>query len=373
MDFGDSPEEHEFRLRLRAWLADHNPHVTYGSNEYWEAMPAWHQSLHAAGFFGIGWPSEYGGYDLPAIYNVIVDEELANAEAPARPSLGYIVVGLLHHGSDEIKERILPGLISGKDRWCQGFSEPDSGSDLASLRTKAVRDGDDYVITGHKIWTSYSDLADYCFLLARTDPDVPKHKGISVFMVPMDDPGVQQLPLKMINGNVRDFGEVVFDGVRVPAANMIGEPGEGWRIAMTIVTHEREPHEIGYAARYSKTVKQLVERVAADPARFGPEQRRELAWGIVEADMLQRHVSRRLSDRFDGISHGPEGSIDKLLMTWTEQAVGHAALAVGGVPHGGEDDAMFGTYLYSRSASVMGGTAQIQRNLIATRILGLPT
>jgi alkylation response protein AidB-like acyl-CoA dehydrogenase len=373
MDFQDSPEEHEFRLRLREWLKEHNPHVTYGSNEYWEAMPTWHTSLWEGGFFGIGWPTEYGGYDLPPIYNVIVDEELANAGAPARPSLGYIVVGVLHHGSDEIKKRILPGLISGKERWCQGFSEPDSGSDLASLRTKAVRDGDDYLISGHKIWTSYSDLADSCFLLARTDPDVPKHKGISVFVVPMDDPGVKQLPLKMINGNVRDFGEVIFDEVRVPASNMIGEPGEGWRIAMTIVTHEREPQEIGYAARYSKTVKQLKEIALANAGSYTNEERRDLAWAIVEADMLQRHISRRLSDRFDGIKHGPEGSIDKLLMTWTEQTVGHAAQAIGRAPHDGSDPSMFNTYLYSRSASVMGGTEQIQRNLIASRILGLPS
>jgi alkylation response protein AidB-like acyl-CoA dehydrogenase len=372
MDFEDSPEEHAFRRRLRAWLVDHNPHVTYGSNEYWEAMPQWHQSLHEAGFFGIGWPTEYGGVDLPPVYNVIVDEELADAEAPARPSLGFKVVGIMHHGSQDIQQKILPGMISGADRWCQGFSEPDSGSDLASLRTRAVRDGDEYVISGHKIWTSYSDLADWCFLLARTDPGVPKHKGISAFAVPMNDPGVKQIPLKMINGNVRDFGEVMFDNVRVPATNMIGAPGDGWALAMTMVAHEREPHEIGFAARFAKTANQLTAIVSDDPGRFASEQLRDLAWAIIEADMLQRHVSRRLSERLDGISHGAEGSIDKLLMIWTEQTVGHAALAIGRAPHDGRNPAMFNTYLYSRSASVMGGTEQIQRNLVASRVLGLP-
>ena len=324
-------------------------------------------------FFGIGWPTKYGGIDLPPVYNVIVDEELADAEAPARPSLGFKVVGIMHHGSEAIQQRILPGMISGQDRWCQGFSEPDSGSDLASLRTSATRDGDEYVISGHKVWTSYSDLADYCFLLPRTDPDVPKHKGISAFMVPMHDPGVQQIPLRMINGNVRDFGEVTLDGVRVPAHDMIGAPGEGWPLAMTMVAHEREPHEIGFAARFSKTVKQLKEIVDDNAGCYDHEQLRDLAWAILEADMLQRHVCRRLSDRFDGFGHGAEGSIDKLLMTWAEQTVGHAALSIGRAPHDGNNPSMFNTYLYSRSASVMGGTEQVQRNLIATRILGLPT
>ncbi|HEU5083737.1 MAG TPA: acyl-CoA dehydrogenase family protein [Acidimicrobiales bacterium] len=374
MDFADSPEEAAFRERLRAWLADNNPKLGASSttDEYWEAQPEWHRSLYQGGWFGLSWPEEYGGHGMPSVYDVILDDELANAGAPPRPSLGYLVQGILHHGNDDVKARFLPALISGDDRWCQGFSEPDAGSDLASLRTRAERDDDDYVITGHKVWTSYSDLADWCFLLARTDPDVPKHKGLSVFAVRMDQPGVEQRPLKMINGITREFGEVIFDGARVPAENMIGAPGEGWPLAMTIVSHEREPHELGFASRYRKTVNELQRRVAAEPERYDAEQRRALAWAMVEADMLQRHVSRRLSDRLGGIEHGPEGSIDKLLMTWVEQAVGHAALAVGGAAHDGSDDTDLRTYLYSRAQSVMGGTSQIQRNLIAWRILGLP-
>jgi alkylation response protein AidB-like acyl-CoA dehydrogenase len=373
MDFADSPEELAFRERLRAWLDGNNPRLgaSSTSDEYWEAQPAWHRSLYRAGYFGLSWPREYGGHGMPSVYDVILDDELANAGAPPRPSLGYLVQGILHHGSDDTKARFLPALISGEDRWCQGFSEPDAGSDLASLRTRAERDGDEYVITGHKVWTSYSDLADWCLLLARTDPDVPKHKGLSAFAVRMDQPGVAQHPLRMINGVTREFGEVVFDGARVPADHMIGQPGEGWPLAMTIVSHEREPHELGFASRYRKTVKELRALVAADPDRYDAEQRRSLAWAMVEADMLHRHVSRRLSDRLGGIEHGPEGSVDKLLMTWVEQAVGHAALAVGGRAHDGGDDTALRTYLYSRSQSVMGGTSQIQRNLIAWRILGL--
>ena len=333
MDFADSPDEAAFRLRLRDWLAHNNPGLppSSTSDEYWAAQAAWHQTLYDAGFFGLSWPTAVGGHGLPSVYDVILDEELIAAAAPPRPSIGYLVQGLLEHGNDDVQQRFLPGLVNGRDRWCQGFSEPDAGSDLASLRTRAVRDGDEFVITGHKVWTSYSDQADWCLVLARTDPDVPKHKGISAFAVPMRQPGIEQRPLKMINGITREFGEVLFDGARVDAANMIGAPGEGWRLAMTIVSHEREPGELGYVARYGKLANELAHVVGADPAAFGPEQHRDLAWALVEVEMLRCHVSRRLSDRLDGLTHGPEGSVDKLLMTYTEQAVGHAALSIGGI------------------------------------------
>ncbi len=381
MDFGDSPEEAAFRTRLREWLRDNDPGLPTSStsDEYWEGQARWHQALFDAGWFGMSWPTDIGGQGMATTYETIVDDELAAAGAPPRPSLGYLVQGILEHGNDDIRQRFLPGVVNGRDRWCQGFSEPDAGSDLASLRTTAVADGDDYVITGHKIWTSYSDLAEWCLVLARTDADVAKHKGLSAFIVAMDQPGIERRPIRMINGITREFGEVVFDGARVPAANMVGNPGDGWRLAMTVVSHEREPGELGYVARYTKAVHQLVDRVRSDPAAYGPEQRRDLAWAIVESEMLRVHVSRRLSDRLDGISHGPEGSVDKLLMTNVEQAVGHAGLSIGGAGHSsgtgaddGTDDTWLKVYLYSRAQSVMGGTSQIQRNLVATRILGLP-
>jgi alkylation response protein AidB-like acyl-CoA dehydrogenase len=376
MDFRDSPEEAEFRARLRAWLADNNPGLPPSStdDEYWSRQAEWHTALYDAGFFGLSWPERYGGHDLPPVFDVILDEELAAAGAPPRPSLGYLVQGLTVHASDAIKDRFLPGIISGRDRWCQGFSEPDAGSDLASLRTTATRDGDDFVVNGHKIWTSYSDVADWCFLLARTDSDVPKHKGLSLLAVPMDQPGVEQRPLRMINGITSEFGQVLFDGARTPATNMIGEPGEGWRVAMTILDHEREPAELGYVARYAKTVKELEATVRGAPGSFRGDQREAVAWGHVQAEMLRLHVRRRLSERLDGVEHGPGGSVDKLLMTWVEQSVGSAALAVAGpsAATDGEDVALK-IYLYSRAQSVMGGTSQIQKNIVATRVLGLPT
>jgi alkylation response protein AidB-like acyl-CoA dehydrogenase len=376
MDFRDSPDEAEFRARLRAWVADHNPGLSPSStdDEYWARQAEWHTALYDAGFFGLSWPRRYGGHDLPPVFDVILDEELAAAGAPPRPSLGYLVQGITVHGSDEIKDRFLPGIISGRDRWCQGFSEPDAGSDLASVRTTATRDGDDFVITGHKVWTSYSDVADWCFLLARTEPEVPKHKGLSLLAVPMDQPGIEQRPLRMINGITSEFGQVHFDGARAPAANMIGRPGEGWRVAMTILDHEREPAELGYVARYAKTAKELEATVRADPGSFRSDQREAVTWAHVQAEMLRLHVRRRLSERLESVEHGPGGSVDKLLMTWVEQTIGAAALTVAGpraATHA--DDVALKIYLYSRAQSVMGGTSQIQKNIVATRVLGLPT
>ncbi|GAB2659079.1 acyl-CoA dehydrogenase family protein [Nocardia goodfellowii] len=360
MDFRDSPQEAAFRSRLRDWLATVAGRFPTSGDEYWAKQGEWHRALYAAGFFGLSWPKNLGGHELAPVYDVILDEELAAAGAPPRPSLGYLVSGLGRHGSTEIQRRFLPGMIDGSERWCQGFSEPGAGSDLASLRTTATQNGDHYVIHGHKIWTSYSDVADWCLLLARTDPKAPRHKGISAFVIAMNQPGVRQRPLRMISGVTTEFGQVEFDGAVVPADQLVGAPGEGWKLAMTVVGHEREPATLGYAARYGKLVRQLAARVEGTPPA-------ELAWAAVETEMLRLHVRRRLSEQLDGVSHGPEGSLDKLLMTWVEQSVGHAALAVTGT----RDPELLGAYLYSRAQSVMGGTSQIQKNIIASRILGL--
>jgi len=404
LDYRDSEQEAGFRARLREWLSRNARRYALTGDEYWARYGEWHRALYDAGFFGLSWPREYGGHELPAVYDVILDEELAAASAPPRPSLGYLVTGLGHHASPELCRRFLPGMINGTERWCQGFSEPGAGSDLASLTTTAVREGDDYVISGHKIWTSYSDVADWCLLLARTDRDAPRHKGISAFVISMHQPGIEQRPLTMISGVSTEFGQVFFDGARVPAANMAGAAGEGWKLAMTVVAHEREPSTLGFTARYGKTVQKL----AASVAESGAPAPAELRWAHVQTQMLYAHVRRRLSEQLDdttqlspgeangvpprsprgvpdgsaypGDTPGPpasisgthdadssQGSLDKLLMTWTEQAVGHAALAVAGT---GDAEALE-AYMYSRAQSVMGGTSQIQKNIIAGRILGL--
>lgn len=363
MDFRDSPDEAAFRERLRSWLSLHAKEYSGSGDEYWVRMADWHRALYEAGFFGLSWPRDYGGQELPPVYDVIVDEELVRAGAPPRPSVGYLVFGIGRHGSDELRKRFLPGIINGTERWCQGFSEPGAGSDLASLTTTATREDDTYVVHGHKIWTSYSDVADRCLLLARTDPAAKRHRGLSVFVLDMKQPGVQQRPLRMMNGVTNEFGQVSFDGATVPADWMVGAPGEGWAVAMTVVGHEREPSTLGYAARYGKIVRSLYARW---DDREGPVPE-ELVWAAVQSEMLTHHVRRRLSEQLDGVTHGPEGSLDKLLMTWVEQSVGHAALAVTGT----RDPELLSAYLYSRAQSVMGGTSQIQKNIIASRILGL--
>lgn len=360
MDFRDSTDEAAFRERLRTWLAAHAKEFSGSGDEYWVRMADWHRALYDNGFFGLSWPRDWGGQDLPPVYDVIVDEELVRAGAPPRPSVGYLVYGIGAHASDELRQRFLPGIINGTERWCQGFSEPGAGSDLASLTTTARLEGDNYVVNGHKIWTSYSDVADRCLLLARTDPQAKRHRGLSAFVLDMKQPGVQQRPLQMINGVTNEFGQVFFDDATVPADRMVGAPGDGWAVAMTVVGHEREPSTLGYAARYGKLVRELLSRNDGEV----PE---ELAWAAVQSDMLTHHVRRRLSEQLDGVSHGSEGSLDKLLMTWVEQSVGHAALAVTGT----RDPDLLSAYLYSRAQSVMGGTSQIQKNIIASRILGL--
>jgi len=364
LDFRDSPDEAAFRERLRGWLSEHAKEFPTSGDEYWAKAGDWHRALYQGGFFGLSWPREFGGQDLAPVYDVILDEELTRAGAPARPSLGYLVTGLGRHGSKELQQRFLPGMINGTERWCQGFSEPGAGSDLASLTTTAVLDdaGENYVINGHKIWTSYSDDADWCLLLARTDPEAKRHRGISAFIISMHQPGIEQRPLKMISGVTKEFGQVAFEGATVPVDQMVGAPGEGWPLAMTVVGHEREPSTLGFAARYGKTVHQLLKKIDA-----GTRVPDELAWAAVETEMLTHHVQRRLSEQLDGVNHGSEGSIDKLLMTWAEQSVGHAVLAVTGT----RDPDLLGAYLYSRAQSVMGGTSQVQKNIIAARILGL--
>ncbi|MGH3970916.1 MAG: acyl-CoA dehydrogenase family protein, partial [Mycobacterium sp.] len=348
------------RERLRAWLSAHAKEFSGSGDEYWLRMADWHRALYENGFFGLSWPRDWGGQDLAPVYDVIVDEELVRAGAPPRPSVGYLVYGIGHHANDELRKRFLPGIINGTERWCQGFSEPGAGSDLASRTTTARLEGDTYVINGHKIWTSYSDVADRCLLLARTDPEAKRHRGLSAFVLDMKQPGVQQRPLQMINGVTNEFGQVFFDDAKVPADRMVGAPGDGWAVAMTVVGHEREPSTLGYAARYGKLVRNLY-------ARNDGEVPEELAWAAVQSDMLTHHVRRRLSEQLDGVSHGSEGSLDKLLMTWVEQSVGHAALAVTGT----RDPDLLSAYLYSRAQSVMGGTSLIQKNIIASRILGL--
>lgn len=374
MDFGDSPAEAAFRERLRTWLrANIPPEPEVDDDASWARYRIdWHRRLYDAGWMGLSWPAEYGGQGLDEYYELILSEELGRAGAPPKPYIGYLGRAVMEHGSPTQSRTYLPGFLSGRDRWCQGFSEPGAGSDLASLRTRADQHGDGFTITGQKIWTSDAMWADHCLLLARTDPDAPAHAGLSAFMVDMRAEGVTVRPIVQITGS-REFCEVFLDGVHVHRDDLIGEPGAGWRVAMTAFEAERRPADLGFTATYVRTLRRL-ESSLADPAPDGAKE--ELARRFVDISVLQSYLRWRLSNTTDSPGapdRGFRSSIDKLLMTTTEQELERTELRLAGegALTGRRPDALQ-RYLWSRAASIMGGTEQIQKNIVAQRILGLP-
>jgi alkylation response protein AidB-like acyl-CoA dehydrogenase len=372
MDFRDDPEAAAFRAEFRAWLTDNAPSAPapVGGPERARHWNAWHRALYAGGWMGLSWPVEYGGRGLPATYEAIFNDEIGRAGAPPAPHVGFLGRALLHFGTEAQKRRFLPGLLSGDEVWCQGFSEPGAGSDLAALSTRAVAAGDHWVVDGQKVWTSDAAWADWCLLLARTDPAAPAHKGISVLVVDMASDGIEVRPIVQSNGDT-EFNEVFFTSVEVPFDDVVGQPGQGWTIAMTTVGYERGPADVGFSSRYVRTMGELVEVARSHPWPGG--ERAALARAHVAVEVLRAHVLRSLSARADGSPPGPEGSIDKLLSTRTEQLLHHVAMDVHGTAAlDGTEPGALAEYLYSRAASIAGGTSQIQRDIVAQRLLGLP-
>lgn len=373
MDLRDSPGEASFRARLRVWLAENFPAEPEPAalTERWPYLLAFQRRLYRDGWAALSYPREFGGQGLGPAEEAILSEELGRAGAPSLIPLGHLGRPLLSFGNDEQRQRYLRPLLASEEIWCQGFSEPEAGSDLAGLRTRAVSDGVDWVIDGHKIWTSYGAFSDLCLVLARTDPDAARHRGISAFIVPLDAPGVTVRPIVLANGQ-EEFAEVLLESVRVPAANLLGAPGDGWRVAMEVVNYERGAVETGYLPKFERYLAELARAVRNGGAV--PDRATLLALGEVAAsvEVLRMHCLRSLSDRAAGIPPGPESSVDKLLMTAVEQGlmrVGQSLLSNTAVPGRAE---WFGRYLYGRAGSIYGGSAQIQRNILAQRKLGLP-
>jgi alkylation response protein AidB-like acyl-CoA dehydrogenase len=379
VNFEDTPQEAAFRSTLREWLAEHAPRGPrpLGGLERAEFWLAWHRSLFSGGWLGLSWPQEYGGRGLSPVYEAILADEVGAAGAPPIPHVGFLGRALLHYGTPDQRRRYLPGLLSGEEAWCQGFSEPGAGSDLAALATRAERDGTGadagYVVSGQKVWTSDAAWADRCLLLARTDPAAERHHGISVLIVDMRAEGITVRPIRQINGD-EEFNEVFFDQVRVPAGQLLGRPGQGWRIAMTTVSYERGPADVGFSSRYGAAIRRLEAAAARRPGT--PATRQALARAYVHTEVLRLHVLRSLSDRSTDGPPGPESSVDKLLSTRTEQLLHQVAMDVHGAApllgEGGEGGEVLFDYLYSRAASIAGGTSQIQRSIVAERLLGLP-
>jgi len=383
MDFGDSPDEAAFRADLRTWLAARLPlpSLPDTDDERLEYLAAWHRELYDGGWAAASFSTKWGGRGLPSVFEAIVLDELGRAGAPAGWRFGYVARVIESFGTDEQKATFLPAALRGEQRWCQGFSEPDAGSDLAGLRTRAALRGDVYVVDGQKVWTSEAHWAHWCLLLVRTDADAPKHAGMSCFVVRTDTPGLTVRPFRQITGSL-EFAELFLDSVEIPVGQMVGRPGEGWSIAMSTVAAERGPADVGFIADLQRTITRIESAVRSGDVVLDDAGRLALTRAVIDVDVLRVHVLRSLSRRDAGIGTDVETSVDKVLMTWVEQGLGHAVLdALGAAPLlGPGSDGLAGTvtstawrdYLWSRAASIYGGTEQIQQTIIATRLLGLP-
>lgn len=393
MDLRFSQSEEDFRKRLQAWLADAVPALPPRPHrDDWPARrrydTQWQRALHDAGYAGVDWPAAHGGLGATPTEQLIYLEESATAGAPY---VGANFVGLLHagptlivEGTEAQRSRHLPGILRGDEVWCQGFSEPDSGSDLASLRTTAVRDGDHFVVNGRKVWTSMAQIADYCELLVRTDPDAPKHRGISWLVLPMTTPGVQVRPLRTAAGT-SEFSELVLDDVRVPVANVVGAENDGWRVAMVTFSFERGTAFIGEVIASRSMLAEIATIAAATPAPGGGTLWDDVALrrdvGRLAADVhgLWALIRKNVSEASAGIIPVQGASVFKLRFTENRQRIGdvaahvlgRAALAMSdldGVRNGHLVEDRVTTLAWTIAA----GTSQIQKNILAERSLGLP-
>ena len=346
----------------------------------------WQAACYAAGYVGRAWPAEFGGGGRPPVEQIVVDQELAAAGAPEFVNIvGLDVLGpsLLRFGNDDQRRRYIPAILSAEEIWCQGFSEPEAGSDLASLRTRAVQDGDTFVISGQKTWVSWGQYATWCGVLARTDDSVPRHRGISMLIVDMASPGVEVRPMTQITGHA-EFSELFLDDVVVPRENLLGQLGDGWKIAMYTLGHERGtaalPRQVKLRTWLDRAVSVAAQReLDGRPVLANPEAQTALARALIEIEVLRHHAYRTVGEFLNGGAVGPESSSVKLLMAEAEQRLAATVLEVlgpalldGDPDHVHENDFWYETYLYSRAASVYGGTRQIQRDIIADRVLSLP-
>jgi alkylation response protein AidB-like acyl-CoA dehydrogenase len=390
VDFRDTPSEAAFRSELRAWIEANLPEgwtnrgPSSGRGEE-ETSRAWARKLSEGGYAGLTWPREYGGAGAPYTHQAIFLEEVARAEAPEH--IGIIGLGMagptiIVHGTDEQKARYLPKILSGEEVWCQGFSEPGSGSDLASLRTRAERDGDDFVVNGQKVWSSFAHIADHCILMVRTDPSAPKHQGITYLLADMHAPGVEVRPLRQITGDP-EFNEIFFTDVRVPAANVLGDVNGGWGVAMTTLMHERGTLGFALTARLEVAVKNLVAlakeiRTNGRAASEDPLFRDRIARQWIELQELRFTNYRALTGLVKTGVPGPEGSIAKLHWSESNQRLGKLALEILGPRAGleGEEGPWNGYWQYqqlrSRGNTIEAGTSEVLRNIISERVLGLP-
>ncbi|NOT53798.1 MAG: acyl-CoA dehydrogenase [Deltaproteobacteria bacterium] len=392
MDFNFTPEEEAFRQELRSWLQANLPKEfdpqkfdEISADERFEFQRAWQKKAHQAGWVGLHWPKEYGGRGAGLMEMFIYNQEMTKVRAPRYANtLGLIMSGptLMHWGTEEQKQRHLAKILSGEEIWCEGLSEPNAGSDLAAMQTRAVEDGDSFVINGQKVWTSYAHRANFIQLFVRTDPNAPKHRGISCLIVDMKTLGVTVRPLVQMTGD-EDFNEVFFEDVRVPKANLLGPKDEGWKVLVTTLMHERAGigtelpvhRQFAEISKICKTVE-----INGKPANEDPAVRQKLAQFATECHAITYNMFRSFSKRLKGNPPGPEGSINKLLgselnlriANFATELLGPYAQIEKGSAYAVDHGRWARAALWHRLLTIGGGTSEIQRGILGERMLGLP-
>jgi len=396
MDFRFSPEQEAFRQEFIAWLEKNLPdnwdpsrYRNYDSTEEWaRAYCDFQKRLSDAGYVGLQYPEEYGGQGRTLMEEVVVLQTLASTcielRVPGVVTHGMAVPTIFVCGNEEQKREFLPKILDGTHIWCQGFSEPNAGSDVANVSTRAVKENGHYILNGQKVWTSFAQVADYCILLVRTDPNVAKHKGMSYLLLDMKLPGVEVRPITQITGE-KEFNELYMEDVKVPEEMLVGKEGDGWRIAITTLMFERAIGDAIMAAAYEKNLQIMVNMArqckrAGKPVIEDPIFRQQLAQDYIEVMVLKHHGLRSLSTQIQGGIPGPEGSIGKLLWSEPNQRITESALGMqgpysqimGGSPWSVQDGHWQYGFLRSKGNTIEAGSSEIQRNIIGERVLGLP-
>ena len=395
MDFKLSPQEEAFRQEFRGWLKEALPNDWDPFNQPTFNDPAkirdayriFQQKLFAAGYAGIHYDKAFGGQGRSLMESVIVSQELG------RTCISLVLPGVITHGmalpliyfcgTEVQKKKFIPKILDGSHLWCQGFSEPDAGSDVANVSTMAIRDGDSYIVNGQKVWTSMAHFADYCLLVVRTDPESRKHKGLSYLLVDMTLAGIDPRPMTQITGEA-EFNEVFFDDVHVPVDSLIGEEGQGWQMAITTLMFERAMGDVVISAAYETNVAKLIQ-MAAQTKNAGqaviedPVYRQQIAQSYIEIMALKYHGLRNFSSHIKTGIPGPEGSIGKLLWSEPNQRLTEAAIdmqgpagQISGGPWSIHNGSWQYAFLRSKGNTIEAGTSEIQRNIIGERVLNLP-
>jgi len=376
VDLTLNESEAAFRDEVRSWLESNHPGESPEGDDAaeFEFRRAWQKTMHEAGWAGINWPEEFGGKGATLIEQAIFNEELGRQRVPLPANVLGLVMGgpvVIAHGNDEQKERYLEPILSGEEIWCQGFSEPESGSDLASLKTRAVKSNGGWKVTGQKVWTTYAHEAKWCMLLARTDQDAPKHKGITYFLLDVDQPNVDVRPLRQITGEA-EFNEIFMEEAEVPDENIIGEVGGGWQVAITTLMFERAGLGAAAVIGLQRGLEDLIALIKDKRLQDDPIVRQKVAELHTGIEAMRLGALRSLTMTMKTGIPGPEGSLGKLQWAKYAQAMNEMASEIAG-PEGvtAGSEASY-RLLRSRANSIEGGTTEVLQNIVAERVLGLP-